>query len=107
MNPFKVLMWICETFHIETLDQLLIAVYALDLAMHFISSALPGWAAFSSMQYVLSHLFSMVGSPPGRTTLAGRLIYLCSLGSLFFASFFVHCWLDYGWSTFWLRLGEM
>ena len=104
MNTFEVLMWLCETFHIHTLDQRLIAVYALDLAIHFISSALPGWVAFSSTRSVLSHLFLRVGSPPGRTTLAGRLIYLCSLGSLFFASWLTHCLVDYGWSGFWATL---
>ena len=104
MNTFEVLMWLCETFGIETVGQLVKVIYALDLAIHFISSALPGWAAFSSTRSVLSHLFLRVGSPPGRTTLAGRLIYLCSLGSLFFASWLTHCLLDYGWSGFWATL---
>jgi len=106
MNTFEVLLWLTRTFGIQTLNQLWLALVALDLALHFVSSSLAGWAAFSSTRYVLCLLFSQGGSPPGMTTLEGKLIYLCSLGSLFFASWLMHCWLDYG-SRLWVELGRM
>jgi len=82
----------------------MIAVFAVDLAVHFVVSALAGYFLYSLTQFAFYLLYSMVGFRPGRTTWEGKLIYLCSLGSLVFASWFVHCVQDYGWHGFWMQL---
>ena len=97
MNPFKVLMWLCETFHIETVDQLANVLFALDVGVHFLTSGLAGCGASILTRQGFSLLYWPVGGSPGRTTLEGRIISLFSLSAALFVSSWVHCARDFGW----------
>ena len=97
MNPFKVLMWLCETFHIETLGQLAVVLAALDLVVHFVASGLAACGASILMRQGFCLLYWPVGGSPGRTTLEGRIISLFSLSVALFVSSWVHCARDFGW----------
>jgi len=97
MNPFKVLMWLCETFHIETLGQLANLAAGVDLALHFVASGLAGCGVSILMRQGFSLLYWPVGGSPGPKTLEGRIISLFSLSAALFASSLVHCAQDFGW----------
>jgi hypothetical protein len=98
VNPFELLLWFTETFHIENWGQLEVWLIALDLYAHFVTSAFSGCLVFALIQRAGGLLFSRVGSrSSGGTTWAGLCILTHSLLWGLFASSLVHCWLDYGW----------
>ena len=104
MNTFEVLMWLCETFGIETVGQLAAVLAALDLLVHFVSSGLAGYFLWRLTLFVTCNLFSLVSRRRGYTTADALCISLFSLSVALFVSAWVHCWQDFGWHGLLSRL---
>jgi len=97
-------MWLCETFNIQTLDQLAKVLAALDLVVHFVSSGLAAYLAWRLTLSVSCSLFSLVNGRRGQRTADAVCISLFSLSVALFVSALVHCWQDFGWHGLLSRL---
>jgi len=89
-------MWLCETFGIETVEQLYRVAVVWDLLIHFVSSGFLGWLAWLTTRCASIRLFLLVKRPRSLTAMEGLGISLSSLSVGASVSLFVHCWVDFG-----------